>query len=187
MANKDNPGTPPKQSLQQDALVERLVPDPGKRQPTVQLTGWLGKSTEDGTWLLYLTPQLDDYVQFSENDVVHSQALPTKDSPLGGTVVWLHAETPLQHIQVLTRQAQAGFLSGDITSAYMAGASSSLPAATSRRPTGAAAINYTANWHIPACAAPTANCYHTQIYPCTIEPINCGSRNAFCNSREFVC
>ena len=61
--------------LKQDALVERLIPDPANPEPTTQLSGWLGTGTKEGTWRLYLTPQLDEYVQFSEADVVHSQPI----------------------------------------------------------------------------------------------------------------
>ncbi len=183
MANKDNPGNSPKQPLQADSLVEQLAP--AKGQSTIQLSGWLGKATEDGAWKLYLTPKLDEYVQFSEKDVIHSRQLSTDASPLGGTMVWLNADATLQYVQVTTQREQAGFLSGSIASAYMAGSSSYFPDAPSRRNLAVGTI--TANWHIPACQAPTSNCYQTKVYPCTIEPISCGTQNAFCSTREFVC
>lgn len=117
-----------KKELRQDALVENLIPNPGQQQPTVQLTGWLGKSGEEGTWNLYLSPALDEYVQFSENDVVHSQQLTGETAPLGGTSVWLKTDAPLKHVQVTTQQMQAGFLSGSITSGNLSSAAASLPA-----------------------------------------------------------
>src|ERR1700751_1576644 len=127
---KDDPKTPSK-SLSQDPLVERLISDPANPEPTVHLSGWLGKATQEGMWRLYLTPQLDEYVQFSESDVVHTQPLTPDQSPLGGSVVWLKAGTPLEHTHVAKTKMQADFLSGAVTSGYMAGAVPSF--ATSRQ------------------------------------------------------
>jgi len=97
MANKPND---PTKQLKQDLLVEQLVPDPGNPQPTIQLTGWLGKGAEEGLWRLYLTPQLDQYVEFSADSVVHSQPLQKEQSALGGTTVWLKAGATLHHTHI---------------------------------------------------------------------------------------
>ena len=99
-----------KKKLEQDALVEALVPDPSGHQPGMQLTGWLGKGTTEGHWRLYLTPQLSEYVEFAEDDVLHSQALTEAQSPLGGTIVWLKPGVALRHTEVVTRSVQADFL-----------------------------------------------------------------------------
>jgi hypothetical protein len=116
MANKDNPGNSPKQPLKEDSLVNHLSPEPATLNPTIQLTGWLGRGSEEGTWNLYVTPKLDQYVQFSEQDVVHSQSIPADYSPLGGTVVWLQDGAPVRHVTVAALQAEADFLSGGIAS-----------------------------------------------------------------------
>jgi hypothetical protein len=131
MADKATPASG-KEALRQDALVENLVPTAGKQEPTVQLAGWLGKGDEDGTWNLYLSPALDEYVQFSENDVVHSQPLTAESAPLGGTSVWLKTDASLKHVQVTTHQIQAGFLSGSITSGNLSSATASLPGVTAQ-------------------------------------------------------
>ena len=81
MASKDDSNTP--KQLKQDPLVEQLAPDPGSHIPTIQLTGWLGKGSKEGHWRLYLNPELDQYVGFSAEDVVHTQALDPKQSLLG--------------------------------------------------------------------------------------------------------
>src|SRR5579864_4072536 len=98
MANKPND---PAKQLKQDPLVDQLMPDPGNPQPTIQLTGWLGKGTDEGWWRLYLTPQLDEYVEFSADSVVHTQPLQKEQSALGGSTVWLKAGTALNHTQVV--------------------------------------------------------------------------------------
>jgi hypothetical protein len=186
MAPKDNPGSSPKQPLKQDSLVDQLTQDTRQQQPTIQVTGWLGRAGDEGKWNLFLSPRLDEYIQFSEQDVIHSQALQSDFSPLGGTIVWLREGTSVHHIKVATLDAQADSLAGSIASTYLAGALSSLPAVGSPRGAmvvGTAGANCSANPHIPACAPPTQNCYQTKVYPCTIDP----TYNAFCPTREFVC
>lgn len=190
MAQDNNPGSSSKQPLKQDSLVDRLTENTSQQEPTVRVTGWLGRGGDEGKWNLFLSPELNEYIQFSEKDVVHSQPLPAEFSPVGGTIVWLRKGASVQHVTVATLDAQAKFLGGSIASTYLAGALSSLPAAVSPRgamAVGTAGVNCSANPHIPACAPATQNCYQTKIYPCTIEPINCGTNNAFCATREFVC
>jgi hypothetical protein len=175
MAGKEKPDTDPKQ-LKQDRLVEQLVPDPGDLQPRIQLTGWLGKGPKEGSWRLYLTPQLDEYVQFSDKDVVHTQSVQPEQSPLGGTTVWLQKGTVLQHTQVVTRQVQADFLSGGITAGFMRGTVSSLPLDVRARQAalGTGGFVCSINPHIPVCRPPTEGC-----------TVACGS--GFCHTHEFVC
>jgi hypothetical protein len=186
MAGKDKPTNEPKQ-LKQDRLVEQLVPDPSDHQPTIQLTGWLGKGAKEGSWRLYLTPQLDQYVQFTDKDVVYTQPAQPERSPLGGTLVWLQAGTVLEHTQVVTRQVQADFLSGAITSGFMTGTVSSLPADVLMRQAvigGTRGYVCSVNPHIPVCRPQTEACYQSQV-GCSGNVL-CGS-GAFCPTREFVC
>ena len=177
MADKDNKS---RKELKQDPLVEQLVPDPADPQATIQLKGWLGKGVKAGSWRLYLTPQLDEYVQFQDKDIVHTQPIAPEQSPLGGTMIWLLAGTSLQHTRVTTRQLQAGFLSGGITANFMAGATSTFAMAARRAmfAVGTAGVNCSVNPHIPACQPPTTNCKSINI-PC--ETVG------FCHTHEFVC
>ena len=179
MANKEKPNDAAKQ-LKQDSLVEQLVPDPGNPQPTIQLTGWLGKGTEEGIWRLYLSPELDEYVEFSEQTVAHSQPVQKEQSALGGTTVWLKAGTPLNHTQIRRRQVQADFLSGGITTGFLAGSTSSLPAAGKKAPIPGTTRGYvcSVNPHIPACQQRTQVCGIGSDTPCS---------GALCPSGAFVC
>ena len=190
MANKDNPGNSPKQQLTQDSLVNHLSPEAGNLAATIQISGWLGRGTYEGIWNLYLTPRLDEYVQFSEQDLVHSQSISAEFSPLGGTIIWLRAGAPMRRVTVAPLQAEADFLSGAIASTYLGGTISSLPVSRKVRgqvAVGTAGVNCSVNPHIPACQPYTENCYHTKVYPCTLEPVYCGTNNAFCPTREFIC
>ena len=69
----DEPDPRSSKKLAQDPLVEKLVSDPSQHEPTIQLRGWLGKGTVEGVWRIYLTPQLNEYVEVAENDILHTQ------------------------------------------------------------------------------------------------------------------
>jgi hypothetical protein len=179
MANPEQPAGS-QRHLREDALVEHLVPDPSQHQPAIQLTGFLGRSTEEGAWRLYLTSQLDEYVEFSEQDVLYTQSLSQERSPLGGTMIWFKPQTPLRHTRVLSRQVQADFLSGGITARFMPGVSPFMLGTRVREESGVGCTrNYVCsiNPHIPACQVETENC----PFP---PPYNTGG---FCPTREFVC
>ena len=101
-------------SLKPDAIVERLVPDPSVLPDVRVLTGFLGKSSRGSYWRLYVNPNFDDYVEFSEADVVHSHSIEAEGGRLGGTVVWLKREANLRRTRTASREAQADFLQGSI-------------------------------------------------------------------------
>ncbi len=105
----------------QDALVEKLVPDPAQIPDVTVLIGFLGKSSRTGYWRLYLNPQLNHYVEGAEEDLAHSETLVTERNPLCGTMIWVRRNAVLQHTRTISRQAQAEFLEGDITRSFLAG------------------------------------------------------------------
>lgn len=105
--------------LEPEALIERLIPD-ASQVPDVQvLVGFLGKSAREGYWRLYLTIILNEYVEFAEEDVVHSRAFECDESRLGGTMVWIRRGANLQHTRSVSREAQADFLQGAITASAL--------------------------------------------------------------------
>jgi hypothetical protein len=101
-------------SLKPDAIVERLVPDPSVLPDVRVLTGFLGKSSRGSYWRLYVNPNFDDYVEFSEADVVHTHSIEADGGRLGGSVVWLKREANVQRTRTASREAQADFLQGSI-------------------------------------------------------------------------
>lgn len=102
--------------MKPDPIVERLVPDPADVPDVRVLNGLLGKSTRKSHWRLYLGADLSSYVEFSRTDVVHSQQLEGSDHPLGGTIVWVKRDANLTRTQSTSREAQADFLQGQISS-----------------------------------------------------------------------
>jgi hypothetical protein len=107
--------------LQQDALVEKLIVDPSQIPDVQVLIGLLGRSSEPGKQRLYLNPQLNSFLEFSAEDVVHTASLSTAQSPLGGTMVWLRRDATVKYTRTGTLQAQAEFVQGDIMSSFMTG------------------------------------------------------------------
>lgn len=75
---------------------------------------------------LYLTPDLSAYVDILTDDIVSTLRLPTTQYPLGETVVWIKRDAQLRytHTSTISRQIQAGFLHGEIASAYLPQSSS---------------------------------------------------------------
>ena len=123
MADQANPdNSEGHQELRQDELVDKLMPDPSQPQPLTVISGFLGRSQQAGHWRLYLTPTLDEYVEIPEEDIVHNQLLGPEQSIFGGTMVWVRSASPLQYSRTTSRQIQAEFLQGPITTGFSAGA-----------------------------------------------------------------
>jgi hypothetical protein len=111
--------------LRQSAFVERLMADPGQAQDLRMLIGFLGRSTRDRYWRLYVSPELDSWIEFAEDDVVRSEPFATeaRSALLDATTVWVRREATLQFTQTVSAQRQAEFLGGDIMSRYLETAS----------------------------------------------------------------
>jgi hypothetical protein len=101
--------------LTEEEIVRSLVPDPAQPPDVRLLVGFLGRSTQEHLWRLYVTPKFSEYVEFAEADVVHSRTLPAgPGTPLGGTVVWLKRRGNIVRTRTTSREAQADFLQGSI-------------------------------------------------------------------------
>ncbi len=125
--------------LKEDLLVEKLRSDPSQNTDVRIVTGYLGKGTHDGSWRLYISPQLNEYLEISEEDIVHNQSLATEQSPLGGTVLWIKRSANLQYTRTISHQVQAEFLQGDMTASFLSGGATSFDrfnAANNPPPTG---------------------------------------------------
>lgn len=109
-------------ALKQDALVERLAPDPAAPADVVVLSGFVGTSARPGYWRLYLTADLAQYVEIADADIVHHQPIADTQSTVGGTTLWVRRSATLAHTQTASREVQAQFLTGAIASGAAAGA-----------------------------------------------------------------
>lgn len=105
--------------MDEDEIIKQLVPDPSQIPDARLLFGYLGKSNRSGYWRLYFTPELNEFVEIPEDDILHSQKMDKEISTLGGTYLWIRRESNLVSTRTVSRQQQAEFLSGEITARYL--------------------------------------------------------------------
>jgi hypothetical protein len=114
MSAQQNP-----KNLEQDELVQFLAPDPEQRIPeSYTISGWLGKSTHKGYWRLYPTPELDEYVEIADADILLRREVDKTQSPLGGTVLMIKGSAELHSAGSARVDARTAFLQGDITADF---------------------------------------------------------------------
>lgn len=92
--------------------IRREANEPMPRIRTLQ--GWLGESDRPGSWRLYLTPELDEYLEVGEEDIIATHALDAAQAPLGGTVLNVRSDAEIQHVSSTTADAAASLLGGGI-------------------------------------------------------------------------
>jgi hypothetical protein len=111
-----------KKKLIPDDIVKKVRPDPGAEpSKVIMLNGFLGEGKEKGRWRLYLTPQLTEYVEIAEDDIVHSVSLATEKDPLLGTQLWVKSDANITHTRVDSQKVQAEFFKGEIATGYKSG------------------------------------------------------------------
>lgn len=108
-------------NLQEDRLVQKLVPDPSKGPNAKMLTGFLGKSTQEGYWRLYSTPDLTTYVKFHEDDIIHCEQPTPEQSTLTPTAIWLKRDAEVKFTGTSAVDAQEAFVSGELVNRYLKG------------------------------------------------------------------
>jgi hypothetical protein len=148
MSNSTDVDSSGNNHLQQDEVVQALVSDPSNPPETKMLIGLVGESSQEGFSRLYLSTNLSDYVEISEDDVLWSKSLQTPENPLGGTAIWVRADANLtvtrrvaaEREQVSAEPPAAAaaperFLTGSITARFFTGASASV-ASSGRLSTG---------------------------------------------------
>ena len=128
MAKEPKQASAPK--IEFDDLTNKLVPDPATiPDDSVALTGFVGRSAEEGNIRLYVDASFRNYYEISISDVLYNQQLPTTQSPLGGSVVYVKGGAPLRRVQV-SAEIEARFLQGPMSNAGAGAAgTSSLPGA----------------------------------------------------------
>ena len=127
MAKEPKQANAPK--IEFDDLTNKLVPDPATiPDDSVALAGFVGRSAEEGNIRLYVDASFRNYYEISISDVLYNQQLPTTQSPLGGSVVYVKGGAPLRRVQV-SAEIEARFLQGPMSSVGAGTAGASLPSA----------------------------------------------------------
>jgi hypothetical protein len=115
MAEKES-----KANVTHDEFVGKLVKDPKSPPDTILLTGYLGKSSEEGHTRLYFDPELKSYIEIPNEAILHSQQIPEEQSALGGSNVWIARDAEVVHGRVGPSRTKAKFFQGPIGAAAAA-------------------------------------------------------------------
>ena len=100
--------------IKEDPLVAALMPDPAQLPVNATvLTGFVGKSLNEGIWRLYLDAGLTEYVEIPEAEILYARELPGG----GGSAVWVPGTLTLDRVRVAATRIQAEFLSGSVAAA----------------------------------------------------------------------
>jgi len=147
-----------KANIPHDDFVAKVVKDPKQPPDTILLTGYIGKSSEEGHTRLYFDPELKNYVEIPNDAILHTQQIPPEHSSLGGAHVWIKSDAELIHGKVGPSRTKAKFFEGPIgAAAAAAGAAGAAPQAITQ-------IN------CPPTHAPLL-CPHTALAPCISVPL----------------
>jgi hypothetical protein len=109
-----------KTNVTHDDFVGKIVKDPKSPPDTILLTGYLGKSSEDGHTRLYFDPELKSYVEIPNEAILHSQQISPEQSGLGGSNVWIKSDAEVIHGKVGPSRTKAKFFEGPIAAAAAA-------------------------------------------------------------------
>jgi len=82
--------------------------------------GFLRRGSDGRTWRLYLTVDLDDYIEIDDSQILHSVAYEGSQYQLGGALVWVRRTAKLKRVAARSTEAQADFLRGEIAAEHAA-------------------------------------------------------------------
>jgi len=111
-----------KANIPLDDFVSKVVKDPKQPPDTTLLTGYLGKSSEEGHTRIYFDPELKNYLEVPNDAVLHTQEIPKEVSSLGGSHIWIKSDAELIHGKVGPSRTKAKFFEGPIAAAAAAAA-----------------------------------------------------------------
>jgi hypothetical protein len=72
-----------------DDFVSKVIKDPENPVRAIFLAGFLGASSKKNHVRLYTDISLREYYEIPEDDILHTIKTATRESPLGGTFVWV--------------------------------------------------------------------------------------------------
>lgn len=104
----------PKANPSLDELVLRLAKNPLFLPNLTYLSGMARKSSKSGWCRLYVKPDLMEWIEFREADVVHREVISMGANELEWTIAWLNDGSEILRESIEPIQAQANFLRGEM-------------------------------------------------------------------------
>ncbi|HEX8913349.1 MAG TPA: hypothetical protein VF796_13395, partial [Humisphaera sp.] len=92
-------------------FVSKLVSDPANPPETTLLTGYPGASDEEGHTRIYFDPELRDYVDVPDDDILHTQP---GEGALDPSLVWIRRSAQVLHGAAAGDRQRAGFFEGRV-------------------------------------------------------------------------
>lgn len=99
-------------------FVERIVTDPADPPATVMFTGFAGRAASDDEVRFYLDAELSSFVDIRREDVLHTQAFPADQAPLGGQFVWARRDDRVVRTLEEAAARAAGSVPGPTASSW---------------------------------------------------------------------
>ncbi len=93
--------------------IDGIIDKVGKAKGVVAVSGFVS-SPKKGIFRLHPFPEPQIYLEFDESDIVYSERLDEKASPLGGSLVLLKDDAKVTQVKGNRRKAETDFLAGDI-------------------------------------------------------------------------
>jgi hypothetical protein len=102
-----------------DDWVGAVRSDPKNTDQLTVLQGYLGASSETGHIRIYTDESLNSFVEVPEDAIVYAMKMTTAESLLGGSKVWLRADTVITYGDPKSaNRPRSTFLEGDIMQQY---------------------------------------------------------------------
>ena len=109
----------PKQEVIEATFVARMVGDTCAPPDVRVLAGYVGLSSRGpGWWRIYLTLELDDWVDIYHRDILYAEE--AGDQKLSGRVLWVRKDAQVWHQTISSRQVVAqDLLQGNLARRYL--------------------------------------------------------------------
>jgi hypothetical protein len=174
-----------KPKIVHDDFVSAVRPESKSDYPVIYLSGYINKSPKEGCIRLYTDPNLNNYVDILESEILHSVQNTKEEDPLGGSKLWVKSND----VASKGGAVAGSFLAGNLFSNYAANMYQpghpvfKEPTTTVVEPT--TTVYRTFNYFCPQ--SDFAPCAATHHYPCsetcrpTFIPPCGGSLPLLCN------
>lgn len=103
-----------KGKVREDDFVSKICKDPNNPPNALMLFGYVGRSSEEDHTRLYFDPELRNYIEIKDEDILHQQPLPKEASHLGGSYFWINRDAEITHGAVGPQRTKARFFEGPI-------------------------------------------------------------------------
>ncbi|MDE1812253.1 MAG: hypothetical protein KGH85_05235 [Thaumarchaeota archaeon] len=100
-------------------LADKIGKEVSRGGGAIRIKGYIGRSDNADTVLLYLNLNFDEYVLILKKDILHVADAPESELEMGGTYLWVKKDSQITHVKTDSTSQQAQYLEGDIARAQV--------------------------------------------------------------------